>query len=113
MSNQMYEKLQTSWPMLIGGKANKFRQELLELYEQEQQTQAQAQQQHREQVVTLEASVAQLEAEVAKLQQDLTTQQETHQREYANLHEQVLHKIRLMEEQAELYFVKNAENEVK
>lgn len=109
----MYEKLQTSWPMLIGGKSTKFRQELLGIYEQEQQQHNELQQQQRDEITELESQNRELQAEIAKLQQDIAAQQEAHQREYTNLHEQVLQKIRLMEEQAELYFVKNAENEVK
>ncbi|MGL4973049.1 MAG: hypothetical protein ACRC6H_07880 [Culicoidibacterales bacterium] len=110
MSETLSGKLQQPWPMLIGSKNTKFRQELLAIYEQEQQ---------KLQVEQAEQEKAQLEltqklsGEIEQLQELLRLQQEAHQHEFQRLHEQVLQKIAVMEEQAELYFVKNTENQVK
>ncbi|MGL6056898.1 MAG: hypothetical protein ACRC17_01105 [Culicoidibacterales bacterium] len=117
MSETLSGKLQQPWPMLIGSKNTKFRQELLAIYEQEQQKlqveQAEQEKAQLELTQKLSGEIEQLQAEIEQLQELMRLQQEAHQHEFQRLHEQVLQKIAVMEEQAELYFVKNTENQVK
>lgn len=116
MSQSLNEKLHNNWPMFIGN-SNKLRQELLSAYESEQ-AQQQADVQEQLDAALLKQTndfeeIANLRAEIELLKATLEAQKLAHDQEFARLHEQVIQKIALMQEQAELYFVKNGENEAK
>lgn len=112
MSN-LQERLQTSWPMLLGNKSNRIRQELLALYEAEQAQMQAEQAEYEAQLAALTSERDAAQAQIVALEQQLAEQATRHQQEYTRLHEQVLQKMTLIDEQAQLYFLKNAENEVK
>ncbi|MGL5915053.1 MAG: hypothetical protein ACRCZG_02225, partial [Culicoidibacterales bacterium] len=62
MSETLNGKLQQSWPMLIGGKNTKFRQELLAMYEQEQEQQQQHVKDEQAKAEALRSEITKLEA---------------------------------------------------
>lgn len=115
--SQLSDKLQQQWPMMIGNKSNKWRLELLELYELERDEQRVHEenliQEYEVKVEQLESENDRLESELAKIKDQMEQQRLAHEQQFSFLHEQVSQKIALMEEQAQLYFVKNTENEAK